>query len=198
VSSEISIPTDERISSLGDYALEKDACAALDLKLAKLGDFFHVEKEVVGWWLQPRAMVDSGGERPRLDRILYPKRPLLEAGWGHGPIGVEVKRSNVKCGSALAQAADYTRAAFPLAGGGCFVPLFVFVVPLGPMGGDLGVAMAMLRVGWGHWNQLLTLGLKDKSAINFFEAGGKIGVVVEQPPDYCFLAGGRTAKPVKY
>ena len=42
----------------------------------------------------------------RIDRVLLPKLKLVTAGWTHGAIGIEAKRSGEKIGQPLAQMAD--------------------------------------------------------------------------------------------
>lgn len=91
----------------GRWATEQDSVAELDRILTQIGAF-NVYREVVGEYIQPRVGQDR--KTPRIDRMLIPKTELIEAGWAHGPIGIECKRSGEKLGPAIAQCIDYSRA----------------------------------------------------------------------------------------
>lgn len=191
---------EERLATEGDYALESHACAALDERLAKLSDYFYVEREVTGWWIQPRAAIVTEGDkytRPRLDRVLHPTRKAIEAGWKDGPFGIEIKRSAVKAGSAISQALDYHRAVFDAPGGGLNLLKWIFLFPMGPSEGDLGVLQAQMRIGYVSLSgSFLRFGAGRFLFMNFIEAGGRIHPRFEDTPDYAYKVGGRTAKPV--
>lgn len=133
------------MSSEPVYATETASAAALD-SLLTTADLFNVYEEVRGTLIQPRpGQVDKG---VRIDRILIPNQRLLDLGWKHGIVGVEIKRSDIAIGRPLAQAMDYTRSAFSLPGS-CFqvVPTWVFVWPEDKQHGPLASLMAQNRVG---------------------------------------------------
>lgn len=143
------------MSSTAVYTTEEQAAAALDAAVTATG-LFTIHKEVRGTLTQPRpGQVDKG---VRIDRILIPNQALIDLGWRHGIVGVEIKRSGVKLGPALAQAMDYTRCTFTLDGGDFLVvPTWVLVWPAETEHGPLASLMAQSRVGIADANQWATL-----------------------------------------
>jgi len=94
--------------SIGDWSTEEQSAAELDRRLELCG-LFDVSKEVVGSYVSYRpGRVDRGA---RIDRVLLPKKRLLDAGWDRD-IGIEIKRSGEKIGKPLAQAIDYMNCAW--------------------------------------------------------------------------------------
>lgn len=140
------------------YPTEADAAAAFDDAVAATGLFAN-HCEVRGTLTQPRpGQIDKS---VRIDRILIPNQKLIDLGWHHGIIGVEIKRSGVKLGPALAQAMDYTRSTFTLEGGDfLIVPTWVLVWPAENEHGPLASLMAQNRVGVVESNQWATLRLR--------------------------------------
>ena len=103
-------------------------------------------KEVRGRFVfTPKGMDDS--KTPRLDRVLIPAPELIDAGWTHGPIGVELKASGKKVGRPIAQILDYKRAEFELSPGYHteFEWMFLFPFQEGVCG--LGSVMCQNRIG---------------------------------------------------
>lgn len=133
------------MSSPPVYETETASAAALDSLLAT-ADLFNVYDEVPGTLVQPRpGQIDKA---VRIDRILIPNQRLLDLGWRHGIVGVEIKRSDIAIGRPLAQAMDYTRSAFTLPGSRFqIVPTWVFVWPEDKQHGPLASLMAQNRVG---------------------------------------------------
>jgi hypothetical protein len=127
----------------GSWVTEEASAAALDQRLEAIG-MFRVHHEVTGTLVQPRA-----GQRERLmriDRLLTPTRELLARGWSHGAIGIEIKRSGIAIGPALAQAMDYVRGSWSVAG--VWVQLgAVFVWPMAKQTGPLASLMVHNRIG---------------------------------------------------
>lgn len=80
-----------------------------------------------------------------------PSRALQGAGWLHGPIGVEIKRSGIKVGPPIAQCIDYLRATFcpdEKAMPGFHLRLgMVFLFPCANVMHGLGSVMAQHRIG---------------------------------------------------
>lgn len=140
------------------YATEEQAAVAFDTAVAST-NLFQIHREVRGTLTQPRpGQVDKS---VRIDRILIPTQALIDLGWRHGIIGVEIKRSGVKLGPALAQAMDYTRSTFTLEGGDfLIVPTWVLVWPAENEHGPLASLMAQNRVGVVESNQWATLRLR--------------------------------------
>lgn len=140
------------------YSTEEQAAAAFDAAVSSTG-LFNIHREVRGTLTQPRpGQVDKS---VRIDRILIPTQTLVDLGWRHGIIGVEIKRTGVKLGPALAQAMDYTRSTFTLEGGDFLVvPTWVLVWPAENEHGPMASLMAQNRVGVVESNQWATLRLR--------------------------------------
>lgn len=137
----------EQLFTSTGYATEDDAKAAFDVIVERHPDVFGVFKEVTGWYLQPRF--NSESRTPRIDRILVPKPRLIEAGWTHGPIGVECKCSGKKTGPAICQCMDYGRAVFRI-DSGCRPRIaleWIFLWPVEGTGGDIESVMLQHRIG---------------------------------------------------
>ncbi len=136
------------------YQTEQDAAAAFDEAVERTG-LFNIYREVRGTLLQPRpGQVDKS---VRIDRILAPTVRLCELGWHRGMIGVEIKRSGIKVGPAIAQAMDYTRACFTIGYGVQIIPSMVFLWPTDKQHGPLASVLAQNRLGTAdsnHWAAL--------------------------------------------
>jgi len=83
---------------------------------------------------------------PRIDRILFPSEELRQLGWNLGPIGVEIKKSDMKLGRPLGQLVSYTRAAF-LVKDMWVVPEWFFLWPMTRQFGPMQSILASLRCG---------------------------------------------------
>ena len=130
-----------------------------------------------------------GSEMCIRDRILTPTPRLVDLGWRHGVIGVEIKRSGEKIGRPIAQAMDYTRAVFTLQDHGSIkVALdLVFVWPMVKQGGTIASILAQQRVGSAHsdrWTALhlasgecnvITIGHDGEVRIGEVVNGRKVG-----------------------
>lgn len=140
------VPTEHHRSlTVGEWATEQESAAVFD---AAVGDrWWTVYREVSGVLLQPRPAQTDGALR--IDRVLIPKKPLIDAGWKHGAIGVELKRSGEKIGPPISQAIDYSRGAFtiPRFGGVRVVLDWVFIWPVASQGGTTASLMAQNRLG---------------------------------------------------
>lgn len=93
--------------TIGNWPTETESAAALDAVLDRV-DLWKVYPEVTGTLSQPRPA--QAQRSIRIDRVLVPNTRLLQLGWTHGVIGIEIKRSNIKIGPPIAQAMDYSRA----------------------------------------------------------------------------------------
>lgn len=133
---------------------------------------FTSHPEVPGTLIQPRPGQRDKGMR--IDRLLVPTQKLVDLGWRHGIIGIEIKPTNVKLGPPLAQAMDYSRTAFTLPGGGFqVVPSWVFVFPFEKEHGPLASVMAQNRVGTAtisKWS-LLTLRCGEATILHIANDG---------------------------
>ena len=166
----------------GDWETENHSTAALDSILTELGHFI-IYREVEGYYLQPRLGQDL--KRPRIDRILVPKPHLIEAGWHHGPIGIECKRSGAKVGPAMSQLLDYSRAAWLVepTKGIWIVVQWLFLWPLEYLHGPLASIQAQHRVGSATPNTstynrsvALTLSTGTMPAVGIFHHDGTVHV----------------------
>ena len=138
--------------ALGDWSSEADSAAAFDKHVKELDLFDRVFSEVRGYSLAPR--INRENKDFRIDRVLIPNQRLRDAGWSH-VIGVELKRSGslvdgrlekTKLGRPLAQAIDYTYAAWNV---GIYWMLceYVFLWPFPKQSGPIESVMAQNRVG---------------------------------------------------
>lgn len=132
--------------TIGDWPTEQESAYALDGRLESQ-DLWTVYREIPGVLLQPRlGQVDR---QVRIDRILIPNERLCKAGWRHGAIGIEIKRSGEKLGPPLAQAMDYTRSAWTIkeARGISVILSMVFVWPMPKQYGPLASILVHNRIG---------------------------------------------------
>lgn len=133
----------------GSYATEESACAAFDRLAEKDPRFSRVYPECWGRYAHQSPYEDE--TKPRIDRILIPSKALQNAGWLHGPIGVEIKRSGIKVAPPIAQCIDYLRASFcpdEKTMAGFFMPVgMVFLFPCPLIHHGLASVMAQHRVG---------------------------------------------------
>lgn len=140
----------EQLTTCGDYPTEAAAWSAFDAIAERHIEVFSVFKEVEGWYIHPRIGTEI--RRPRIDRILVPKQKLVDAGWTHGPIGIEGKPSGQKAGPAICQAMDYGRAVF-LIESGCRPRIALEWIFLWPVEGafcDIASIMIQHRIGCVH------------------------------------------------
>lgn len=155
----------------GDYETEPDSAAAFD-DLCGRSELFHVYKEVEGCLLQPRLKCQDKGVR--IDRILTPTKKLLDSGWQHGDIGVEVKCSKKKIGPVVAQALDYMRSAFFLPTNGRTIVLDqIFIWPFIKAAGDIESVMTQHRIGgvWTSQWRPLTFNMSATTILSWNEDG---------------------------
>lgn len=169
--SEIDAGTSQN-KTMGHWATEVESAAALDRRLAAHG-LWTVYREVAGVLLQPRSLqIDKG---VRIDRVLIPNERLAAAGWRHGAIGIEIKRSGEQLGPPLAQAMDYTRAAWTLkeARGLSVLLGAVFLWPMPKQYGPLASVMVHNRIGsasFSSWTSL-HLQLGEEAILRIDHAG---------------------------
>ena len=148
--------------TIGQWLDEASSAQALDLSFSEAG-LWHVYREVPGMLSQPRP---SQLERTlRIDRVLLPTQRLLDLGWKHGAVGIEVKRSGVKIGPPIAQAMDYSRAVWTLPGLGVKVWLdWVFLWPMDRQTGAMASILAQNRIGCAYSSKWIVLHLKSGEA----------------------------------
>jgi hypothetical protein len=137
----------DQVLTCGEYETEPHSVSAL---LAIINqDHWHVMREVEGWMLHPR-LDTAGSGRPRIDLLLQPKKPLLEAGWRWGIVGIECKKSGTKVGRVISQAMDYTRCVWDTPNGFAVMSRFVFIWPCEPPKSDIDSVMVQHRIGVAH------------------------------------------------
>lgn len=99
-------------TTFGTWDTEEDAAKEFD-RLVMIGGLFrNVYREIPGFYVQPKMFQTE--KKCRIDRILMPSPALIEAGWEHGPIGVELEASRRKVAGPIEQLMDYTRAAWTI------------------------------------------------------------------------------------
>ena len=91
------------------FESEKKAETFFDKKINL--HFFAIEKQVKG-----RRLFDDkctkGEQNLIIDRILHPTIHAVEAGWRYGPIGVELKKSNIALGGIITQILEQRQTLF--------------------------------------------------------------------------------------
>jgi hypothetical protein len=129
----------------GEYQDEREAVRAFDELVQRTG-LFKSYSEVTGHLLHPRPAAED--KMMRIDRLLLPSKKLLAAGWKHGAIGVESKRSGVKVGPAIAQAMDYSRTVWVSPDTGLRVMTnYTVVWPLGEIRGVVHSILMQNNIG---------------------------------------------------
>jgi hypothetical protein len=131
--------------TLGHWTTETASEDAFDAAIGS--DLWTVYRQVTGVLTQPRPQqIDK---TVRIDRVLAPRTKLLAAGWTHGVVGIEIKRSNEKIGPAIAQAMDYSRSVWTLnqAGNSRVWLDWVFIWPMPKQNGSMASVLAQNRIG---------------------------------------------------
>jgi hypothetical protein len=175
-------------TSCGSFQTEEDSVSKLN-ELLNVGNFFRIYQEVKGELLHPRPRAVL--KKLRIDFILVPNQELVSAGWPHGPIGIECKKSGVKINEPLAQVLDYSRSCWFLPKGFTIICQYFFLWPYIKSHGTVASIMAQNRVGtveeyntkYGHLlkfytgeDRILTIDLNNKSiAVGKCESGKKTG-----------------------
>lgn len=132
-------------TTVGTYLTEKASAIAFDALIDRT-EQFKIYREVEGELLQPRMYAED--KTVRIDRIISPKQSLIDAGWKHGPIGIEIKKSSTKIGPPLSQILDYSRAVWHIPVIGFNVVLeYVFLWPVDKQAGTLASIMSQNRIG---------------------------------------------------
>jgi hypothetical protein len=98
-----------RQTTCGEYESEDAACIGFDALINK--DYFINEHEVKGRRLFDDKPADCE-QKVRIDRVLFPTQRAFDAGWIHGPIAVEIKKSNMAVGPIFSQVLEYRQSIF--------------------------------------------------------------------------------------
>lgn len=160
----------------GSFATEEDAAEHLDTLLQSVADLFAVTKEVSGTRQFSRPQQLQSGVR--IDRILYPKKKLLHAGWRSGVVGIEIKKSGHPAGPLVAQAEDYMQSAFTFDSGVSVCLNSVYLFPAFRVAGIAASILAQRRIGFaGDDRGRLSLTLNNTSLLRFaFDGECSVGV----------------------
>lgn len=94
----------------GTFKLESETELFFDSKVSSR--FFTIEREVPGRRLFDDKPKDSFTQNLRIDRILHPTQLCYKSGWYYGPIGVELKASDIKLGGIFAQVLEQRQSLF--------------------------------------------------------------------------------------
>jgi hypothetical protein len=101
-------------TTCGEFKTEKEAEDFFDKRIN--ADFFVIEKQVVGRRVfddKPQdKSIRENGQNLRPDRILYPTERAFNDGWIYGPIGVEIKKSNITVGPVFTQILEQRQALY--------------------------------------------------------------------------------------
>ena len=96
-----------------NYATEKDVTLAVRLFFAD-HPHFTLKEQVNGVSdLPPRFWKDAHA-RYRIDGVLIPSQQLCARGWPFGYVGLELKKSKIPVGKAIAQSLDYMNSSWEL------------------------------------------------------------------------------------
>lgn len=130
----------------GMFATEEDAARHLDSLLESVADLFAVTSEVSGVRQYSRPEQQKTGVR--IDRVLFPKKKLLNAGWRSGVVGIEIKKSGHPAGPMVAQAEDYMQSVFTFDSGVSVVLNSVYLFPSFSVAGIAASILAQRRIGF--------------------------------------------------
>lgn len=158
----------------GDYETEDDATEYVDNLLSTATDLFVVYKQVEGAFRSTRI----GRKGMLIDRVLWPKRHLIDLGWNHGAVGIEIKKSDHPVGDLVNQASDYVESMWHLPASGVRFSLnAVFVFPSFEYHGALASVMAARRIGHvAERNGRLMLSLNHSRLLDYWtNEGWRIG-----------------------
>lgn len=160
----------------GSFATEEQAAEHLDLILQSVADLFAVTSEVDGTRQYSRPQQSKTGVR--IDRILYPKKKLLQAGWKSGVVGIEIKKSGHPAGPLIAQAEDYMQSVFTFETGVSVCLNSVFLFPSFVAGGIAASVLAQRRIGFASEDRIgrLVLTLNNTSLLRYaFDGDVRLG-----------------------
>lgn len=160
-------PSSCNTTTAGKHGEESASVAELEVLLRPYGKYFRHYPEVTGQYMQPK--LGAAKSSCRIDKIIVPSQELIDAGWTHGPFGIECKKSNKKIGPVIAQCQDYKNAAFCLSPGFHVVLEWIFIWPLEKQFGDIASVMAQSRIGYVNktYREVLFFGTDSKRLISF-------------------------------
>lgn len=130
----------------GSYDTEADAEDHFD-ELTSRSGLWKIHKQVVGSSWQPRPGAQAK-ESLRIDRILQPTQRLIDLGWSHGHVGVEIKASGLKIGKPVSQMLDYMRCVWCLPTGNTTTLKYTFLFPCVSALGNVMSIMTQNNLGF--------------------------------------------------
>lgn len=158
----------------GSFATEEDAARHLDSLLNSTSDLFAVTSEVPGVRQYSRPEQQKTGVR--IDRILFPKKKLIDVGWRSGVVGIEIKKSGHPAGPMVAQAEDYMQSVFTFESGVSVVLNSVYLFPSFSVAGIAASILAQRRVGFvGERDGRLRLWLNNTCLLRYAFDGVQVG-----------------------
>lgn len=150
----------------GMFATEEDAARHLDSLLESVADLFAVTSEVSGVRQYSRPEQQKTGVR--IDRVLFPKKKLLNAGWRSGVVGIEIKKSGHPAGPMVAQAEDYMQSVFTFESGVSVILNSVYLFPSFSVAGIAASILAQRRIGFvGERNGRLGLWMNNTCLLRY-------------------------------
>jgi hypothetical protein len=159
----------------GNFSTEEEAAAHLDSLLATTSELFAVTSEVSGTRQYSRPQQQQTGVR--IDRILFPKKKLLDAGWRSGVVGIEIKKSGHPAGPLVAQAEDYMQSVFTFDSGVSVCLNSVYLFPSFCAAGVAASILSQRRIGFaGDHKGRLSLTLNNTCLLRYaFDGEVRVG-----------------------
>ncbi len=158
----------------GSFATEEDAAEHLDALIDSVSDLFAVTKEVDGTLQYSRPKQTQIGVR--IDRVLFPKKKLLDVGWRSGVVGIEIKKSGHPAGPLVAQAEDYMQSVFTFDSGVSVCLNSIFLFPSFTAGGIAASILAQRRIGFvGERDGRLSLWLNNTCLLRYACGSVRLG-----------------------
>lgn len=159
-------------TTCGEFADEK---SAHDFFISFFAEcpYFKFEHEVTG-----RRLFDSLPVKPnadvqslRIDGILHPTGELFHAGWMHGPIGIEIKKTGIALGGVVAQIMEQRTTLFrsPYLNYTRLMPTIFSVFPSRGITHDLHSlfeTQSILCCFFDKWSKSMKFGLPSKNVMS--------------------------------
>lgn len=121
----------------GNFSNEKETEDFFDSKINS--QFFVIEKQIKGRRLFDDKFIQSNQQNLILDRLLHPISLCYQKGWRFGPVGVELKKSNIAVGGIFAQVLEQRQSLFlsRFLNNTRIIPSFFAIFPLDQIHGNM-------------------------------------------------------------
>jgi hypothetical protein len=168
----------------GEFNTECEAANFFDQKINQ--SFFIIEPEVKGRRLfDDKPTKDANGQNLRIDRILHPTKRAILSGWRFGPIGVEIKKSNVAIGPVFAQVFEQRQSIFlsKHLGYTRISPAIFAIFPVEKLSHDLhslSETQSILQCHWHGYHNAIRIGTSGKNILWIYS--DRIEVMPEWQP----------------